>query len=476
MLKRVALFAILAVGALDAFSAVCLPSFFSDGMVLQRDTLVFLYGYGEPDREIVLTPSWDGASQRTESDSEGFWRIGIRTPSGGGPYTIIVSDGEPTTLTDILIGEVWICSGQSNMAMKLSGGGSQPVDRSLASMMLSSRYADRIRFFNVENAVSDTLCRDVKSLGWTRCDPATVGDLSAVAYYFATYLTESLDVPVGVMVNAWGGSKIEAWMDRATYEESVSGTRPQEEKRNNRRPSGIFNAMVYPLTSYVAKGFLWYQGEANKEYPELYEKQMPLMVASWRKYWQNSEMPFYYAQIAPFGADDSAGTVIPDFVEVQVRMSERIPCSGIVGTTDLGEEHCLHPSAKDKVGFRFAHMALRSCYGLYGAKEIPATGPVVRASYKAGRCIILEFDQPISLQEHYEGFEIIRNDGTLEPVSNVSVGRTGRTLRLEVSDMNTVRSVQYAYHNYCRANMENIYGLPMFPFRRVLLERPVNEK
>lgn len=467
-MRKILVFLTLIISTLvDICAEVKLSPLFSDGMILQRDTIVSIYGYSLPFREISISPSWSQPSI-TDADATGFWSADIRTPADGGPYVISIYDGDLVTISDILVGEVWICSGQSNMAMKLSGGGTQPVANSLLNIMHSLCLADKIRFLNVDNSVADALCRDLVSSGWEKCIPETVGNLSAVAYYFACHINKSLDVPVGLIVNAWGGSKIEAWMDSNVFGDVMEGESPYEETGNNRKPSGIFNAMVYPLTKYVAKGFLWYQGEANKQNPRLYEKQMPAMVKSWRNYWNNPEMPFYFVQIAPFGDNDSSGMTIPEFVETQVRLSEKIPFSGIVGTTDVGDENSLHPSAKDVVGFRLAHMALNDCYKHYGDFGVQSTGPVVKNIRKSNGVIFVEFNQLIASQDNYKGFEVIRKNGDVDTVCNLVLTKSGKALRLNVTDINSVIAVQYAYHNFCECNVKNVFGLPLFPFSKKL--------
>lgn len=448
------------------FAEVRLPSSISDGMVLQQQTEANLWGWAEAGSTVSVTPSWSTDSYECVAGKDGKWILKVATPSAGGPFALHFSDGNGIrTVSDVMVGEVWICSGQSNMAMKLRGNPGQPVANSLEEIMHADRYRDRIRVLNMDLVASKELCDDIPGGRWEKCSSEKAWGFSAVGYYFAKNLTENLGVPVGIIVNAWGGSKIEAWLDSETTAALKNEDNPEDTGIQKKR-NLIFNSMVYPIINYTAKGFLWYQGESNRDNPEMYARQMPAMVAKWRKLWNDDTMPFYFAQIAHFNYKDINGDVVPEFVNMQQSLVGEIPYSGIVGTTDIGELACIHPAAKDKVGFRFAHMALNECYGRYGDSGIPSTGPAFTKIEKAKNGILVYFDQTLApVLDGVLGFEVEYKDGSSAKVA-AKVSAKSDAVLLSVPRSDEAVAVKYAYRNYIESNLLNIYGLPAFPFRK----------
>lgn len=446
-----------------AEGTIRLPAIIADGMVLQQQTRVCIWGWGNPHDTIRISPSW-GETLRCRVDARGEWSVQVDTPRAGGPHTLQVADGEEEiTLTDILIGEVWICSGQSNMAVTLMGKPGQPVHGGLEQIMHAGRYRDRIRCLNIDLFASDTLCSDLHAARWLRPEARNAGTISATAYYFARHLTEALDVPVGIIVNAWGGSKIEAWLDAATT--ARYGIRDTETTRSEKQCNTIFNSMVYPIRKYTARGFLWYQGEANIGQSERYARLMPAMVSSWRALWQAPEMPFYYAQIAPYRYKDPAGTELPVFVEMQLGLRERIAFSNMIATTDIGEERCIHPSRKDLVGFRFAHLALNETYGHY-APGVASTGPVVERVWPMDSVLHIRFDQAlVSGGVRIGGFEVAGEDGVFKPATG-RISRNRKEVVVQCGAVSRPKAVRYAYRNYIRTDLTNDFGFGVFPFSR----------
>ena len=252
---------------------VRLPALIGSGMVLQRDCEARIWGWAAPDARIKLTASWDTQTHNVRADGEGRWDVRLRTPGAGGPYTLTIDDGERVTLDDILIGEVWLCSGQSNMEMPVHGFPNQPVEGS-AEAIIRARAATPIRLCTVKRSTARTPQEECAAQ-WLKHTPEAVAGTSATAYYFARYLQSVLDVPVGVIVTCWGGTPVEAWMDR----ETMSGFKefdlsfldnPDQIDRPQYKPCGLYNGMIAPLVPYTVKGFLWYQGESNRPNPVSY--------------------------------------------------------------------------------------------------------------------------------------------------------------------------------------------------------------
>ena len=281
-----------------------------------------------------------------QNSSVKLWLVKVDTPEGGyTPYSITISDGTPVTLSDILIGEVWICSGQSNMEMRMMGNAAQPIDHSLETLLNSGNYRDRIRFITVPRTNDTERRTDFEKRKWEVSSPETSIDCSAAAYFFARQLTESLHLPVGLVINSWGGSAIEAWMDEPTLK-TVEGMNIEAAKNPKRgvhqRLECLYNSMLWPVKNFTARGFLWYQGESNISNYQFYAPMMTAMVQLWRNVWEAPDMPFYYVQIAPHKYKDSRDTGAALLREAQMEALKTIPNSGMVPTTDIGDEFCIH--------------------------------------------------------------------------------------------------------------------------------------
>ena len=280
-------------------------SFFSDGMILQQQKSINIWGIDSAGTKIHVVSSWGETSQATTS-TNGKWKLQLTTPTAGGPHAITIKGSSIVTINDVLIGEVWVCSGQSNMQIPLSGGlDGNFIEGGLDAIVNSKN--DRIRFFTVKQNTSLKPLDNVKGR-WEKAAPSTSGSFSAVGYFFAQQLETVLDVPIGIVVTAWGSSTAEAWSDDKTLHD-LGITIPNEiAEIPQKTPTVLYNAMMHPLIGYGIKGVLWYQGEANRRNANEYEKIVNTMVTSWRKQWNIGDFPFYYAQIAPFnyGKNNSA--------------------------------------------------------------------------------------------------------------------------------------------------------------------------
>lgn len=449
---------------------VKLPAMMGDHMVLQQNSSVKLWGWADG-KKVTVTTSWDNRSYEASADKDGAWLVKVDTPKGGfTPYSITISDGtSPVTLSDILIGEVWICSGQSNMEMRVMGSSSQPVENSLETLLNAGNYRDRIRFITVPRIKDIARREDFEGKKWEVSAPETTIDCSATAYFFAKQLTESLQLPVGLVINSWGGSRIEAWMDEQTLStvKGVDMEAAKSPKRNfNSRLQCLFDSMLWPVKNYTARGFLWYQGEANKGSYQFYAPMKTAMVQLWRNLWEAPDMPFYCVQIAPYQYEGSRNTDAALLREAQVEAMKTIPNSGIVPTTDIGEEFCIHPAKKKEVGLRLATLALTKTYGV---RRLPSTGPMMtKVDYADSKAIVTFNNAPaglIPILSQLEGFEIAGADKKFHPAKAKVIGRTN-TVEVWSEGVPQPVAVRYAFRNYTgNITLRNTFGLSTFPFR-----------
>ena len=368
---------------------VKLPAMMGDHMVLQQNSSVKLWGWADG-KKVTVTTSWNNRTYQASTDKDGAWLVKVDTPKGGyTPYSITISDGTPVTLSDILIGEVWICSGQSNMEMRMMGNAAQPIDNSLETLLNSGNYRDRIRFITVPRTNDTERRTDFEKRKWEVSSPETTIDCSAAAYFFARQLTESLHLPVGLVINSWGGSAIEAWIDEPTLKtvEGMDVEAAKDPKRGvHQRLECLYNSMLWPVKNFTAKGFLWYQGESNISNYQFYAPMMTAMVQLWRNVWEAPDMPFYYVQIAPYKYENSSNTGAALLREAQMEALKTIPNSGMIPTTDIGDEFCIHPSPKDVVGLRLATLALTKTYSI---GRLPSNGPMMtKVDYEGNKAIV----------------------------------------------------------------------------------------
>jgi len=241
-----------------------LPSFFADHMVLQRESTTKIWGKADAGKRVTVVTSWNLKRYTTNSDAGGNWQIDITTPRAGGPHTIIISDGKPMTLTNVMSGEVWLCSGQSNMEMPMKGFNSQPVEGSAMDILKSAN--SKIRLFTVRRNHSLTPVDQVTG-HWQEAMPVSVRDFSATGYYFGRLLNEILDIPVGLINSSWGGSRIEAWMNEemlSAFPGTVISRETENVKNPHQKPLYLYQAMIHPLGGFAIRGVIWYQGESNR--------------------------------------------------------------------------------------------------------------------------------------------------------------------------------------------------------------------
>ncbi len=450
-------------------SKVKLPAMMGNHMVLQQNQSVNLWGWADG-KNVIITTSWNNKTYRTSTGKEGYWSIKVETPAGSyTPYTISISDGTQIKLSDILVGEVWICSGQSNMEMRMMGNTGQPVNQALETLLNANNYRDRIRFITVPRSKDEKRRTDFEERKWEVSTPETVIDCSTTGYFFARQLTESLHIPVGLVINSWGGSQIESWMDEKTLT-NIEGadvkTASSPKLDMHHRLGCLYNTMLYPVKNFTARGFLWYQGESNIFNYQLYAPMMTAMVQLWRDAWESPDMPFYYVQIAPHKYNDSKDTSAALLREAQIDALKTIPNSGIIPTTDIGDEFCIHPPQKDVVGLRLATLVLTKTYHI---RRLPSTGPMMtEVNYSNGKAIVTFNNASAGLAPsncNLEGFEIAGIDRIFYQAKAIISGRTNN-VEVWSEQVPQPVAVRYAFHNYVgNITLRNTFGIAAFPFR-----------
>lgn len=472
-MKRIFLLPLLLTLGLALYAKPVLPEILSDGMVLQQNSKVNIWGKTDPGKTVEVKPCWSKTAVRATANNEGKWLAVIETPEASfTPRTITISDGEEVVLRDILIGEVWLASGQSNMEMPLHGFNNNPIMDANETIALSGQYP-AIRFVKIPKVQSFEPQEEVEGR-WQVCNPANSPEFSATAFFFAETLHKSLNIPIGIIVSAWGGTKVESWIDRETLE-TYPDINLSEDVVNKLNPAArpllMYNAMIHPLTNYVVKGFIWYQGESNVGAHQVYPERLHNMVSLWRKQWDNSDLPFYYVEIAPYIYGNRDETNAAYLREAQFKAQTLIPHSGMISTNDLTEPYELrniHPRNKTDIGKRLAFMALNKTYGY---DRVAAHGPEYNSMEISDGKIIVSFDhakEGFSRMDGIEGFEIAGEEGEFLPAQ--AVVRNGK---VEVSreGIDQPVAVRYCFRNFQIGNLAGVRELPVVPFRSDSFEK-----
>ncbi len=472
-MKRIFLLPLLLTLGLALYAKPVLPEILSDGMVLQQNSKVNIWGKTDPGKTVEVKPCWSKTAVRATANNEGKWLAVIETPEASfTPRTVTISDGEEVVLKDILIGEVWLASGQSNMEMPLHGFNNNPIMDANETIALSGQYP-AIRFVKIPKVQSFEPQEEVEGR-WQVCNPANSPEFSATAFFFAETLHKSLNIPIGIIVSAWGGTKVESWIDRETLE-TYPDINLSEDVVNKLNPAArpllMYNAMIHPLTNYVVKGFIWYQGESNVGAHQVYPERLHNMVSLWRKQWDNSDLPFYYVEIAPYIYGNRDETNAAYLREAQFKAQKLIPHSGMISTNDLTEPYELrniHPRNKTDIGKRLAFMALNKTYGY---DRVAAHGPEYNSMEISDGKIIVSFDhakEGFSRMDGIEGFEIAGEEGEFLPAQ--AVVRNGK---VEVSreGIDQPVAVRYCFRNFQIGNLAGVRELPVVPFRSDSFEK-----
>jgi sialate O-acetylesterase len=484
---------------------VRLASLFSDNMVVQRETAAAFWGWAQPGEKIAVTASW-GASATATAAADGAWRLKLKTPAAGGPFTITFKGQNTVELKNVLSGEVWLCSGQSNMGMTVSGVTNAPAEIAAANY-------PQIRLLSVNLTTANEPQKECKVRGWELCASNTVGAFTASGYFFGRKLHRDLKVPVGLINSSWGGTCIEAWTswevqkddpamqalkkswddrdktytpeaDQKQFEEAkkalavwnkgdkkTSAPRPRlqgQPLKSQNYPANLFNAMINPLVPFAIKGAIWYQGEANAGRGKEYRGQLERMIVNWRTQW-GTEFPFYFVQLPNFMAPwqspvEDGGW--PQIRESFAKTAKEVPNTGMAITIDVGEEKDIHPKNKQAVGDRLGRVALHKTYGLKG---FAWSGPVAESCTFANGKAVIRFDNggaPFAVTGGGKivGFALTGADGLTVHADAVIEGQD--TVVVSSPQVPEPAVVHYAWaNNPVGVNLANAEGLPASPFR-----------
>ncbi|MGL4630046.1 MAG: sialate O-acetylesterase [Leadbetterella sp.] len=349
------LFALISASKLEA--KVMLPGIFGSHMVLQQNAQVKIWGWAKPPEKVTITTSWDNASESIVTPGSGKWELIVETPSYGGPYTIKIEGKNNTILLeDVMIGEVWLASGQSNMEWSANTGITDGENEA------KNANFEKIRFFSVGQVPGDTPQQTCEG-EWAKCTPQSMKSFSAVAYFFAKRIHETLDIPIGVVNASWGGTTAEAWTPSEFIEADPvlksNSNQQKNDKWGPRKPGQLYNGMIAPLVGFAFKGVIWYQGESNVDFAYHYDRLLGTLIRSWRQKW-GQPMPFLLVQIAPFKYETpEVGVAVRN---AQRRVENKVENTGVVVISDIGDPGDIHPKNKKDVGFRLGNMALRNYY------------------------------------------------------------------------------------------------------------------
>ncbi|WP_035141412.1 sialate O-acetylesterase [Flavobacterium daejeonense] len=459
------------VGSFQMKAAIKLPALFSDNMMLQQQSSAPIWGWADKNQSLKIQTSWDAKTYEVKADKDGKWKIALQTPIAGGPYEIKISDyAETKTIKNILIGEVWLCSGQSNMEMPLKGFPGQPVYKGNEAIVHSAN--NQIRFITVPRATVLTPNEDFVGK-WNAAAPQATGDFSATAWYFGSLLQEVLQVPVGLIHVSYGGSSMEAWMNQEMLRDFTSAKIPTKQedlaKDPNRVATTLFNGMLSPVIGYGIKGCIWYQGESNYERAAQYKELMKKMVSSWRGLWNQGDFPFYYCQIAPFNyaqfhpKDNKEEYNSAYLREAQLQASKEIPNSGMAVLMDIGEENNIHPIYKEAGGTRLGYLALTKTYGLSGFEF---ESPEYKAMEIKDNSVTVSFDKaPNGITANGKdvtGFEIAGANKVFYP-AKAEVRR--KSVVLTSDKVAQPVAVRYLFKDFAEAQIFSTGGLPLSSFR-----------
>ena len=473
------------------FGGLSMPMLYSDGMVLQRDCPISISGMADAGSKVTV--KFAGEKRKTVAGADGKWKVDFRPmPASVGLTIEISAEGERIVYDNVAVGDVWLCSGQSNMEFPVrSMTGKEEVlasadDGNLRLFDMKAKWRTDNTVWPAEAVEAVQNLDYYKDTEWRVSDRGAAEEFSAVGYCFGRMLRDSLDVPVGLICNAIGGSTTESWIDRRTLQRDFplilkdwlnndfvqDWARGRAAKnidskntgmhRHPYEPCYLFEAGILPLAEYPVKGVIWYQGESNAHNFEAHEKLFGLLVDSWRSYWNNPELPFYFVQLSSI--DRPSWTW---FRDSQRRLSEKIPHAGMAVSSDLGDSLDVHPKNKRPVGERLARLALHHEYGF---SDLVPSGPLVRAAEAAGDGkVMVNFDWAEGLTTSdgapVRTFEVAEYPGLFYPAEAVICGDSVVLSSKEVSHPHYVR---YAWQPFTRANLVNSSGLPASTFLIVI--------
>ncbi len=444
-----------------AQSSLRLPDILGDHMLLQQDSEVKFWGWANPRSKIQIVTDWNNDTLRITASNKAKWETLLKTPKAGGPYSIQVLAGEEAaTIVDVMIGELWICSGQSNMAYSVNNG---VID---AEAAMADSKNDQIRFFFVEKATSDHP-QDELTGHWEVCGPESMRKFSSVGYFFGRKLNEVLTTPIGLINSNWGGTPVETWIPKDQIEDLE---KVQAEVKNLNESEGwdrdiatTYNAMIHPITKMKIAGTIWYQGESNTPNATSYSNLFTKMILGWRTKFQN-DFPFYYVQIAPYqgyGVPFSAA-----IVREQQQKAASLENTGMVVISDLVDDvDDIHPRYKKEVGNRLANRALAETYNedtpkyqFATLKEQNIEGRNIRIHLEnVGEGLVIKGDRVETLEIAGEDEKFYSADVKIDIKTNALIVKSKKVKK--------PLFVRYMFGNGAIGNLFDRSGLPVGPFR-----------
>ncbi len=454
---------------------VKLPAIFSDHAVLQRDMAAPVWGWAEPGEEVMVAIA--GQMHKTKADDKGKWRVTLEPLSVGAPLKMVVAGNNRLERNDILVGEVWLCSGQSNMEWPVSLSAN-------ADLEIPAANHPRIRLVRVKGSGTQETVEDFQG-GWEVCTPDAVKGFSAVGYYFGRELQQQLDVPVGLIDNSWGGSACDAWIRRERMEgnplyeaqlanwdkiaaehEKDKDPKKAEQLAGNQRPGNLYHGRLEPVLGYAICGAIWYQGESNAGRAYQYREMFPLMIQSWREDWKQGDFPFYWVQLADFMDEktEPGDSAWAELREAQTMTQDRLPNTGQAVIIDIGEGSDIHPRNKLEVANRLARWALAKSYG----RHIECQSPRYASMEAKDGKIIVKFKEtggglrPVDAKD-VQGFAVAGEDRKWHLAEAKVTGPD--TVELSSKDVPNPVAVRYAWADNPVCNLYNQVGLPVAPFR-----------
>ncbi len=460
---------------IGANAKIRLPEQLGDHCILQQNTQANLWGEAAANSKVTVKASWSREKYSVTAGADGRWKLAVRTPAGSyEPQCITISDRDGSvTLSDVLIGEVWLAGGQSNMEMPLMGFHSCPIEGAVEQILTATQWKNKVREVKIPKTASPEV-EEYVSGRWVETNPATAREFTATGWFFATMLNAALDVPVGIIACNWGGSAVESWLPKELVYSYPENTIPNGTHEYEIVPQGwyhhmsnyvMYNAMLHPVSNYTIKGFIWYQGETNAGLYDYYASRLATMVSVWRELWGQGDIPFYEVELAPwlYGGDGTSGARIR---EAQRKATEIIPNSGIATTNDLAYEYekdQIHPCQKRQVGERLALLALNRTYGMSG---LQCEGPIYKDMTVEGDRVIVSFKNTmydgLSPWHDIQGFELAGEDRVFHPAK---AERLDDKVVVTSAEVPAPVAVRYCFRDFQVGNLTGSLGLPAAPFR-----------
>ena len=458
--------AIVALIGLTASAKVKLPQFFSDNMVLQQQTECNIWGWTEPGQKVVVNTSWDKKNLTATASKDGRFDLKVQTPEAGGPYQITFKDGDDVILNNVMVGEVWICSGQSNMEMLMKGYKAQPVEGAVEELL--SCKDNGLRLFYGKRLASLEPQQDLAG-SWQEANTASVREFSATAYFFGKALRKTLGVPVGLICSAFGGSACEAWMKadwlKAFPKVQQTITEEDVKKLQQRCPTALYNGQFSPLVGYGIRGAIWYQGEDNVPRYDFYAPLLSRMIQGWRDEWKQGDFPFYYCQIAPFDYSVTDWALYNSALlrEQQQQVETMVANCRMAVLLDTGIKDVIHPRKKRQAGERLAILALANTYDVKG---LPDFAKYKKVEFRNDTAVVA-FDRSKEWVYLENGatstnFEVAGSDKVFHPASKVWVNRN--RVYVVCDEVKQPVAVRYAWRDWVVGDLMHD-GLPVSSFR-----------